>query len=241
MQNFQYVIKTEKEISPGPEAFAARQAEIALFGAKRIELVQLLVTGQRTRRFEMVDDRERNQHRPAPGRHFVDVKRRPCGQQNHFHWNGRQIFPRELSEKREVKFAERVHAGNASETQDVLARFAHEREIGRVTGELEGEVTFDRRVDLARPAEVNVPAAVGQLPFQNVTNAAFLEINVDLAQPVHKKHEVRTKRAIDQEFAAPMTVLALLSKKILLRARNGVGNFSVSCEEGLRALGARAS
>ena len=70
---------------------------IALLGADRIELVQLFVARQCPRRFEMVNDCERNEHRAAPGRHFVDVKRRPCWEQNHFHRDRRQILPRELT------------------------------------------------------------------------------------------------------------------------------------------------
>ena len=126
------------------------------------------------------------------------MKWRPARQQNHFHRNGRQIFPRELAEQREVKLAERVHSRNAAETQNVFARLAHERQVRRITGELQREVAFDRRVDLARATEINIPAAIRQLSFQYVASAAFLKRHVDLAQPVHEQHEVGAERAIDQ-------------------------------------------
>ena len=61
-----------------------------------------------------------------------------------------------------------------------------------------------------------------------MVGATFLERNVDLAQPVHEQDEVGAKRAIDQQFAAPMAVRALLPQKILLRPRDRVRNFRVS-------------
>src|SRR5204863_9976257 len=102
--------EAEEEISPGPKFLAARQTQVGLLRADWIQFVKLFVARERPGRFEMIDDGERNQHRAAPGRHFVDVKWRPARQQNHFHWNGRQIFPWKLAEQREVKLAERVHS-----------------------------------------------------------------------------------------------------------------------------------
>ena len=130
MNQFQKIIDAQKQIAPGPETLAARQTEILVLSAERIELVQLFHARQFARRLEMIDDRERDQHRPAPGRHFVNVKRRPLRQQNHFHRNRRQILPGKLTEQREVKFAEGVHARNTAEAHDVGARLTHERHVG---------------------------------------------------------------------------------------------------------------
>src|SRR6266446_2396204 len=228
MQNFQNVVEAKEKIAPGPETFASWQPQVALLGAERIKFVQLFVPRQRAGWFEMIDDREWNQHRPAPGRHFIDVEWRPTRQQNHFNWNGRQIFPRKLAEQREIELAERIHPRDAAETQNVLARFAHERQIRRITSQLQREIAFDRSVDLARAAEINIPAAVRQLSFQNVTGTAFLKRNVDLAQPVHEEHEVRAKGAIDQQFTAPMAVRTLLPQQILLRPPNCIGDLGIS-------------
>src|SRR5215475_9414855 len=126
MQNMKDIVDAEEEISPRPKLFAARQPQVALLGTDRIKLVQLLIARQRPGWFEMVDDRERNQHRATPRRHFVDVERRPGREQNHLDRNRWQIFPRKLAEEREIKFAERVHPRNAAETQNALARFSHE-------------------------------------------------------------------------------------------------------------------
>ena len=181
MQKFENVVDVaERNCARSRNVRCAANAN-PLLGAERIEFVQLLVARQHARRLEMIDDRERDEHGPAPGRHFVNVKRRPGRQQNHFHRNRRQIFPGKLPEQREVKLAEGVHPRNAAEPQDGRARLLHERRVGRAAGELEREVGFDRRVDLARAAVINVPAAVRQLAFQNVADTAFLQLSIDFA------------------------------------------------------------
>ena len=176
MHKLQNVIYAQEKIAPGEETLVARQTKILVLGAERIKLVQLFVAGQRARRLEMIDDRERHEHGAAPGRHLVNVKRRPLRQQNHLHRDGGQIFPGKLAQQREIKFAERVHGGNAAEAQDGRARFLHERRVRRITGELQREIRFDRRVDFARPAVINIPAAVRQLAFQDVTHATLLHL-----------------------------------------------------------------
>ena len=64
--------------------------------------------------------------------------------------------------------------------------------------------------------------------------ATFLKIDVDLAEPMHEEDEVGAECAIDQKFAAPMTVFVLLAQKVLLRARNRFRNFCVSGNKRLR-------
>src|SRR3954466_12902207 len=59
MQNLQDIGDPKEKISPSPKALAARQTQIALLGADRIELVQLFVARQGPRRLKMVEDRER--------------------------------------------------------------------------------------------------------------------------------------------------------------------------------------
>ena len=96
------------------------------------------------------------------------LKKHQLGQQDHLDRDGRQIFPGELAEQRQVKLAVGVHPRDAAETQDVGARFLHEGRVGAVAGELEREVGFDAGVDFARAAVVNIPAAVGKLALQDV-------------------------------------------------------------------------
>ena len=49
--------------------------------------------------------------------------------------------------------------------------------------ELQREIGFDRGVDFARAAVINIPAAIRQLALQNVADAALLQLSVDFAQP----------------------------------------------------------
>jgi hypothetical protein len=54
---------------------------------------------------------------------------------------------------------------------------------------------------------------------------------------VDEEHEIGAERAIDQQFAAPMTVRPLLAQKILLRSRDRVGNPGISRQIRLSSLG----
>src|SRR5207247_9078501 len=65
-QELKNVVKPKKEIPPGPERFAAGQAQIALLGADGIEFVQLLFAGQNASWLEMVNDGQRHEHRATP-------------------------------------------------------------------------------------------------------------------------------------------------------------------------------
>jgi hypothetical protein len=65
------------------------------------------------------------------------------------------------------------------------------------------------------------------LPFENLTNAAPLQLSVHFAAPVHENDVVRAERAIDHQLAAPMSVWLLLAQQILLRARNRPRDFFV--------------
>ena len=185
----------------------------------------------------MIDDRERDEHGPAPGRHFVNVKRRPFRQQNHLHRNGGQILPGKLPEQREIELAEGVHARDAAETQNVGARFLHERQIGRMTRQLQCEVRLDRCVHFARPAVINIPTAIRELALQNVANAALLQPIVHLPQPMHEEDEIGAERAIDEQFAAPMAIRMLLPQQIFLAARHGARNLGVTREIGRGGIG----
>ena len=51
-----------------------------------------------------------------------------------------------------------------------------------MAGELQREVRFDRSVHFARAAIINIPAAVGQLAFQNVADATLLKRVIHFAR-----------------------------------------------------------
>src|SRR5436190_3371701 len=166
----------------------------------------------------MVDDGQWHEHGPAPRRHLVNMEGRPRRQQNHFYWNRGEIFPRELSEQRQIQFAEGVHAGNTTEAQDVGTCLVHEWQIRRIAGELESKICFYRRIDLARSAKVNVPSTVWELAIDNVFGAALLELAIHLAEPVHVQHVIGAQRAIDEQLTAPVAIWFLLTQEISLPA-----------------------
>src|SRR4030095_17052268 len=94
------------------------------------------------------------------------------------------------------------------------------RGIHRTTGKLQGKIRLHGRINLARPTVINVPAAVGQLAFKNVTDATPLQLRVYFAAPVHEDDIIGAQRAIDQQLAAPMPISLLLPQKLVLSERN---------------------
>jgi hypothetical protein len=60
-----------------------------------------------------------------------------------------------------------------------------------------------------------------------VARATPLQVDIDIAEPMHEKHEIGAECAIHQQFAAPMTIWPLLPQQILLRAGNGLRNFRI--------------
>jgi hypothetical protein len=170
----------------------------------------------------MVDDGQRHQHCPAPRRHFVNVKRHPARQERHFRRDRRQILPRKLPQERKVKLAESVHLGDTAKAHDVGACFVHERRIGRTASEFQREICFHGSVNLARATVINIPAAVQQLPFQNVLDATPLELPIDFAAPVHEQDVIGAECAINDQLAAPMSIVFLLAKKIFLGPIDGL-------------------
>ena len=53
-----------------------------------------------------------------------------------------------------------------------------------------------------------------------MTNASLLPPIVHLSEPMHEQDEIGAERAVDEEFAAPMTIRVLLPEQILLRTRD---------------------
>ena len=141
-------------------------------------------------------------------------------------------MPGKLPEQREVKLTEGIHLRDATETQNVRARFLHERQIGRVARQFQREVGFDRRIHFARAAVINIPAAIGQLAFQDVANATLLNRIIHFTEPMHEEDVIGTESAIDEQLAAPMPIGPLLPEQVFLRARDCVRDLGV-----LRAVG----
>src|SRR5438477_6480945 len=130
------MISPQEEGPPGKKTRIARQGKVLVLGPQRIEFVELLQSRQFAGRLKMVDDRERDQHRPTPRRHFVNVKWQPLREQNHLYWNGGQVVPRKLPKQRKIELAEGIHARNSTETQNVGTSFPHAGQIGGKTRQL---------------------------------------------------------------------------------------------------------
>ena len=141
-------------------------------------------------------------------------------------------MPGELSKQREVELAKRIHLRDATETENVRARFLHERQIGRVARQFQREVGFDRRIHFARAAVINIPAAIRQLAFQDVANATLLNRIIHFTEPMHEEDVIGAESAIDEQLAAPMPIGPLLPEEVLLRARDCARDLGV-----LRAVG----
>jgi hypothetical protein len=125
------------------------------------------------------------------------MKGRPAWQEHHFRGDGGQILPRKLAEQRQIKLAERVHLRDAAEAHDVGTRFVHKRRVGRIASELQCKIRLHRSVNLARTTVIDIPAAIGQLAFQNVIDATPLQLHVDFAAPVHEQDVIGAECAID--------------------------------------------
>ena len=87
---------------------------------------------------------------------------------------------------------------------------------------------------------INVPAAIRQLTFENVTHAATLQLSIYFAAPVHEKHVIRAEGAIDNQFAAPMAIHPLLAQQVVLRPRDYLRNLAIFRQVGLGYFRSRA-
>ena len=89
------------------------------------------------------------------------------------------------------------------------ARPQHARRLGRIAGKLQAEVALDRGVQLGRPARVNVPAAVGELPAADIIRQLGDPIRVGPAEDMKVKYVVGLDRGIRFKLAQPVSLLSL--------------------------------
>ena len=168
----------------------------------------------------MVDDRQRHEHRAAPGTHLVEVHVEPFADQDDLAGNGRHIFPGEQAQQRQIELREGVHARHAPEVQRHFARAQHARVGDRHAGQLQRQVSFDRRIHLRRAAVIDVPAAVRQLHREDVIHRLALPLGIHLAVPMVVGDHVRHQRRIHHQFADPVAFGLLLAEQIALRPLN---------------------
>src|ERR1051325_5365475 len=94
-RKFMEPVQAQKEVAPGQSLGGGRECEIAFVNAFGIKFVEANVVFKPARRLEVVNYRERDEHRTAPGAHLVKIYIEPFSQQNDFAWNRRNIIPRE--------------------------------------------------------------------------------------------------------------------------------------------------
>src|SRR5262245_35825428 len=113
-------------------------------------------------------DRQRNYDPARPGRHFIQIYRRPFGQKDDLGWHCRTAFPGILPEDREIDSSEAVCRVESAETADHLARFLHVRSVRRIAQQLEHKVSLRRGAHFWRTAFVDRPTSLWQHPVANV-------------------------------------------------------------------------
>src|SRR5207244_6459441 len=74
---------------------------------------------------------------------------------------------------------------------------------------------------------IDIPAAIRQLAFENVTHAPTLQLRIYFAAPVHEEHIIRAESSIDNQYAAPMAIRYLLAQQIVLCPRDYLRNLAV--------------
>ena len=182
----------------------------------------------------MIKDRERRDDRPAPGRHLVDVEKKPVRQEENLRGHRRHVFPWELPKQGEVEPAIGVHLRNPAETQNVGACFAHPERIRRISSELQREIRLHGGVDFRRAANKNIPTPVCRLAPADVVCAFPLEVRVDASAPMQKDDRVAAQRGIHGKLTLPVSVGLLDREEKFLgsghRARKFVGSLASGFE-----------
>ncbi len=190
----------------------AGQGEIALVIAFGVQFFERDGCLERAGGFEMVDDRQRHEHRAAPGTHLPEIHVKPFADENDFRRNGGDVIPGEKPEQREVKLGKGVHPRHAAHAQRHGARAQHARVRHGNAGQLEGEVGLDGGVYFRGTAVINVPAAVGELQGKDVVDGLALPVPVHLAVPVVIGNGVRNDGGIHHQFADPIAFGLLLAQ-----------------------------
>ena len=98
-QALQQAVAAEEKIRPRESRLAPARAEVGLLGAGGVKLVQREFRRQVARGLEVVQDRERDEHRARPRAHLINVEEEPFWKQQHLRRDGRQMLPWELAEE----------------------------------------------------------------------------------------------------------------------------------------------
>ena len=108
----------------------------------------------------------------------------------------------------------------AAETMDRLARLHQVACFRGIASQFQSEIRFARRIQLGRPARIDGPAAIGELPAAHVICQLGNALGISLAQNVQVIDVVGFERGVCFEFALPVSFLCLNGKEVIRAALN---------------------
>ena len=164
----------------------------------------------------MIDDRERHEHRPAPGAHLINIHAEPFAQQDDFARNRWHIFPRKQPEQRQVKLGERIHPRHAAQSHGHRTGAQHPGIGCGHSRQFQRQIGLDRRVDLRWSSEIDVPAAVRVLQRKQMIDRLLLPSLVHRPVPMVIRDQVGRDRAVHHQFPDPVALRLLLAKQVVL-------------------------
>ena len=102
-------VQPQEKVAPAHPFRIGRHPQISLVEAFGIKFIEGDVVFERAGGLEVIDDRQRHQHRAAPGTHFIEVHVEPLADQDHLARNGRHVIPRKKAQQRQVQLGKGVH------------------------------------------------------------------------------------------------------------------------------------
>ncbi len=182
------------------------------------------VIGNGTLRARGVHHGKRNQNRPRPRGHVVDIEVEPLGHQHGFRRNGRNAAPVVLPEHGEVEFGEGIALRHAALFENGVAGAAHKRLVLLMPGQFAGEIGFHGRADIRRAAGIDRPVAFRMLLAANVFGEFAKFLRIAAIQKLQEQNILAFEDGIAFQFGDPVALRLLPIQQIVLRARNGVAN-----------------
>ena len=88
------LVEPDEKIAQGESLRVGGQRQVALVVALRVQLAECDVV-RRARRLEMIDDRQRHEHRPRPGTQLPEIEVKPFSDEDDFARDRRHVSPRE--------------------------------------------------------------------------------------------------------------------------------------------------
>ena len=203
LEELEEAIERQKEIPPAnyaPVPFVGAQAAL---GVNEQFFHPDSVAGGPTG-LEREQDRQRHYDAARPRRHFVQVDVEPVRQQHQFGRDGGSHVPLQRAHQGQVESLKRIDCLEASQFVDAATRALHVWRIRTVASQLEAEVGLYRCINFRGTTNVNIPAAIGQLPPANIGGQFLHTRSVKAAQDVQIQNVIRLERRVRFEFTQPV-------------------------------------